>query len=309
MIFQIDQKFYDSLSAPARSQLYSDIILHGHYVDCAYGVRLKFYEDIDSNGSSIQKDMVKNDPSLKLPTLFKQYLTTIDVNTVDSRQLSTLINRPALLLVENEVNETVVYRDIIRKYAKRDRNFKSLFEKLNETVMNEDLDFDQAGGCTQLAPMYQSHDSGKYHNTAKWKICILADRDTKCATENLDDNKKSLIAFTCGKAINTLNDNDIYNLAQTPVIWHLWYFREIENYFPAKQYLSIGLDPSKVEKSPQDWHYKDLSTIPSYDKKKLKDLTKGMTYEDYEDGLHVFQLPGGTLSEIQLFLLKLVRII
>lgn len=309
MIFQIDQAFYDSLSAPARSQLYCDIILHGHYVDCVYGLRQKFYVDIDSNGSSLQKDIVKNDPSLNIPTLFKEYLTIIDVNKVDGEQLHTLINKPALLLLENEVNETNVYCDIIRKYAKRDKSFKSLFEKLKETVDNEDFEFDQVGGCTQLAPMYQSHDNGKYHHTANWKICILADRDTSSPTEVLDENKKGLLAFTCGKDLSTLTDSDVYILTQSPIIWHIWYFREIENYFPAKQYKLIGLDPDICKDRNPEWHYRDLCTIRGYDKNFLSKLTKGMTYEDYEEGLRVFHLPGGTVSEMQLFLLKLVRII
>ena len=309
MIFKIDQAFYDSLSAPVRSQLYCDMIQHGHYVDCVYGLRQKFYDDIDTNGSSLQKDMVKNDPSLKLPTLFKQYLTVIDVSKVDCTQLYTLINKPALLLLENEVNETSVYCDIIRKYAKSDKSFKSLFGKLNETVENEDFEFDQVGGCTQLAPMYQNHNNGKYHHTANWKICILADRDTKGPTEVLDENKKGLLAFTCGKDLSTVTETDIYVLNQSPVIWHLWYFREIENYFPAKQYKSINLDPDSCKDKNADWHYKDLGTIPGYDKKNLSKLTKGMTYDDYEEGLRAFHLPGGTLSEMQLFLLKLVRII
>lgn len=309
MIFQIDQTFYDSLSAPVRSQLYCDIIEHGHFVDCAFGLRQQFYKDIEANGSSIQKNMMQNDPSLKMPTLFKQYLTRVDVNQFDAQQLYALVNKPALLLLENEVNEKAVYCDIIHKYAKKDRSFKSLFMKLKEAVDDELFDFDQAGGCTQLAPMYQSHDSGRYHHTANWKICILADRDTNSPTEVLDENKRGLLAFTCGKDVNTVTDADVYDLSQAPVIWHLWCFREIENYFPAKQYEAIGLDPVSCKDKNPDWHYKDLGKIPNYDKKLLSKLTKGMTYDDYETGLRIFQLPGGSLSEMQLFLLKLVRII
>ena len=308
MIFKIDQTYYNTLTAPERSQMYSDIILHGHYVDCAYNLRLQFYDDIEANGSSIQKDMVKNDPSMRLSTKFRQYLTTIDVNNVGSQQLFALINKPALLLLENAVNEKEVYCDIIRKYAEKDKTFKSLFEKLGETLDNEDFDFDQAGGCTQLAPLYQSHDNGKYHHTANWKICMLSDRDTKSATAIFDGNKKGFLAFVCGKDVNTVTDTDIYDLNQSPVIWHIWYFREIENYFPAEQYRAIGLDPSKAETEPRDWHYKNLSSIPDYDKKDLSKLTNGMTYDDYENGLQHFPSIGG-LSEMQLFLLKLVRII
>ena len=42
---------------------------------------------------------------------------------------------------------------------------------------------------------------------------------------------------------------------------------------------------------------------------KLKDLTKGMSRELYEAGLQSFYHQGGRVSEIQLFLLKLVKLI
>lgn len=307
MIFKIDNTFYNSLTAPVRSELYCDIIQHGHYVDCVYGLRQKFYDDIDAHGSTLQKNTKEKDPSMNLSTMFKQYLTTIDVNSLTWEQLTAMIKKPALLLVENEVNETEVYRDIICKYAKRDKSFKSLFMKLDETVRNEDFEFDQVGGCTQLVPMYKSHDDGKYHHTANWKICILSDRDAGGAKE-LDDNKKGLLSFACGKTISTVTDNDIYVLNQSPVIWHIWCFREIENYFPAKQYELIGLDPASCGDKTPDWHYRDLSKIPDYSKNDLPKLIKGMSYDDYEDGLIHFPSQGG-ISEMQLFLLKLVRII
>lgn len=308
MIFQIDQTFYNSIEAPVRAQLYSDIIMHGHYVDCHPRLRDSFHKDIETNGSRLQKDMAMKDPSLQLPTMFKQFLTTIDVNQVNSEQLYDLVNKPALLLLENEVNERAVFTDIIHKYAKKDKSFKSLFAKLEDSLENEDFDFDQAGGCTQLVPLYQSHDKGKYHHTANWKICMLADRDTNSATAIMEDNKKGFLAYTCGKDVNTVTDADIYDLNQSPVIWHIWYFRAIENYFPAKQYVAMELDPSQADNEVADWHYKDLSSIPGYEKKNLSKLTKGMSYDDYEDGLQHFPSQGDK-SEMQLFLLKLVRII
>jgi len=308
MIFQIDQTFYNKVNAPVRAQLYCDIITHGHYVDCHPKLRDQFYNDIATHGSTIQKNMMQKDPSLNLSTMFMQYLTPIDVNSFSLEQLQVMIKKPALLMVENEANERDVFTDIIHKYAKKDRNFKSLFAKLEESLENEDFDFDQAGGCTQLVSLYQSHDKGKYHHTANWKICILADRDTNSPTAIMDDNKKGFLAFTCGKDVNTVTDADIYNLNQNPVIWHIWYFREIENYFPDKQFKAIKLDPNKAKDKNPDWHYRNLGTIPGYDKKNLSKLTNGMSYDDYEDGLQHFSSEGGK-SEMQLFLLKLVRII
>lgn len=307
MIFQIDQRFYDSLSAPDRAQLYCDIIQHGHYVDCGPKIRDSFYSDIAMHGSTLQKNMMEKDPSLNLPTMFKQYLTKVDVNTLVWAQLLAIIEKPALLMVENEANERQVYYEIIRKYAKQDKSFKSLFVKLADTINNEDLDIDQAGGYTQLVPLFESHDKVKFHGVARMKICMLADRDTD-SNAYFDGNKNSFFSFVCGKNSCAVMDDDIYRTDQSPYIWHMWYFRAIENYFPAKQYMAIGLDPTQVDGDVADWHYKDLSSIPGYEKKNLSKLTKGMSYDDYEDGLQHFPFQGG-LSEMQLFLLKLVRII
>ncbi len=307
MILQIDWAFYDKMTAPDRAQLYCDMILRGHYIDCPPKLRDSFYKDIETHGSTLQKNIKEKDPSLSIPTMFKQYLTKVDVNTITINQLKTMVEKPALLMVENEANERRVYYEIIREYAKKDKSYNSLFVKLKEAVDNGDLDFDQAGGDSQLAPLFSSHDRGKYQGTAKQKICMLSDRDTDNNT-SYDKSKNSFFTFVCGKNSSTVVDADIYSNEQSPYIWHMWYFRAIENYFPPKQFIALGLDPSKAEGVSPDWHYKKLGTIPGYKKDQLDQLTKGMSYDDYEDGLQHFPSPDGP-SEIQLFLLKLVRII
>ena len=261
MIFQIDQTFYDRFSPEYRAQLYSDIILHGHYVDCNYGLRVKFYDDINRHGSTLQKNMKEKDPSLNISTTLKNYLTTLNVNNLDIHQLETLINKPALLLLENEVNEKPVYIDIIQKYAKKDPYFKSLFLKLEDSLNNEDFCFVQAGGCSQIVPLFQSFDRGNYHGTAKFKISFLVDRDTD-SDHFFDKDKNPIFLFTCAKDSNSIVDSDIYVLNQINYIWHMWYFREIENYFPPRQYENNNLDPSDViALPPKDWHYKDSCHI------------------------------------------------
>ncbi len=307
MIFRIDQTFYNKVNAPVRAQLYCDIITHGHYVDCHPKLRNQFYSDIATHGSTLQKNLMEKDPSLNLSTMFIQNLTRIDVNALTWEQLWVMIEKPALLMVENEANERQVYYEIVRKYAKKDKNFKSLFVKLEDAMDSGDLDVDQAGGYSQLTALFESHDKVKYQGVAKMKICMLADRDT-ANDSYFDSNKNAFFKFVCGKDSNAITEGDIYSLNQTPYIWHMWYFRAIENYFPAKQYVAMGLDPNKAKDKNPNWHYRDLGTIPGYDKKNLSELTKGMSYDDYEDGLQHFPSKGGK-SEMQLFLLKLVRII
>ena len=91
----------------------------------------------------------------------------------------------------------------------------------------------------------------------------------------------------------------------------MWYKRSIENYFPNEAYISAGMDPSLITESGIQRDYVKItsSNISGYDKDKLQLLTCAMSRQQFEDNLKQFNINGENLSEFQLFLLKLVRII
>ena len=146
MIFRIDKTFTGKLSSQERSEFYCDIIGHGHYADCDDDVRDLFYADIEANGSKIQRDMAKKDPSLKLNNRMRTFLTTIDAGQFTKDQLKLLTCRQAKLMVENEGYERPVYENMIAAYAKSDRKYRNMFIKLNQALSDGMLTFQNGGG-------------------------------------------------------------------------------------------------------------------------------------------------------------------
>lgn len=308
MIFRIDKTFTGKLSSQERSEFYCDIIGHGHYADCDDNVRDGFYADIEANGSTLQRDMAKKDPSLKLTTRMRNFLTTIDVGQFTMDQLKLLTCRQAKLLVENEGYERPVYEDMIGVYAKSDRSYRSMFIKLNQALNDGMLTFQNGGGHGNYVSLLESFNEHDYRDVVDWKFCSLVDRDTE---NNLafDANKNSFFRHMCGRDNTSLCDADIYSLSQSPRIWHMWYRRAIENYFPNKQFRYAKVDLKTMPSVPADRNYKDLGSMNGYAKHKLPKLTTNMAYADYEHGLVHFQTTMGNVSELQLFLLKILRII
>lgn len=118
MIFQIDSDYSKKQTSVERSELYSNIIANGHYVDCSQDVREQYYESVESNGSKLQRDFIRKDPSLKLNRQTRSFLTVLNVCDFTPQQLDIIIKKPSRLLVENKVNESPVYRNVIGTYAK-----------------------------------------------------------------------------------------------------------------------------------------------------------------------------------------------
>jgi hypothetical protein len=90
----------------------------------------------------------------------------------------------------------------------------------------------------------------------------------------------------------------------------MWYKRSIENYFPNEAYEYLGLNTDSITDTTAERDYLNIEEcLRGYKKHKLPLLTCAMSRKKYEDNLKHFNVNGEDLSEIQLFLLKLVRII
>ncbi|MCH5312360.1 MAG: hypothetical protein J1E57_10470 [Prevotella sp.] len=308
MVFKIDRAFAENISSAERSELYSNIISHGHYADCDEDVRNLFYADIENNGSTIQREFVKKDPSLKLTTRMRTFLTEIIVSDYTGAQLNTLICKPAKLMVENESYERPVYKCIISAYAKSDKRYKNIFRKLYKVLLDDMLAFQHGGGYSTYVSLLEIYNQRDYKDVAAKKFCSLVDRDTDNSTD-FDAHKKTYFQAMCGKESYEITNEDIYTLTQSPNIWHMWFRRTIENYIPDEQYKRLNVQLDTMPANPQDRNYKKLSEMSGYAKHKLPDLVERMSYADFEHGLMHFQCGGEDVSEMQLFLLKLVRII
>lgn len=308
MIFNVSQDYCATLSASERSELYSNIIAYGHYVDCDSGVRETFYQSVKDCGSKIQREMIKKDPSLRLNRQTRQYLTVMMVSDFSKAQLELLIKKPARLMVENKVNEGPVYRSMIGTYANGDRSYRNPFIKLHQALKDGMLDFENGGGCSAYDQQMRSLNENEYRDVAKHKICMLADRDTEIEN-TFDQQKNPLFEMCCGKKYDEMTEADVYTLNMTGYIWHMWYKRAIENYFPDSQFAAIGADMTTMPAIPADRNYKKLGDIIGYHKNQLPKLVEKMSYTMYENGLKHFYPDGKDMSELQMFLLKMVKII
>ena len=145
------------------------------------------------------------------------------------------------------------------------------------------------------------------------KVCVVFDRDTN-NSDDIDKTKKAVFSALCnGIDINQVNNDLIYRLDyEDEYVWHMWYKRAIENYFPKDQYESLGVDVSSFDDQlPYDYQkFDEKKDYPKgYKKNMMKDIAKEMTHQYFEENTHHFNITGEDMSEIQLLLLKIAKIV
>ena len=167
------------------------------------------------------------------------------------------------------------------------------------------------GGYGMVKPMIEQQERGVYENIFSEKSCIVFDRDTDDDV-SFDSNKNALFQMFCNKKSDDVIEQDVYTLVQSPYHWHMWYKREIENYLTNNHYEENGVDTSNFPRNLQQRDYYKITpeTAPGYQKAKISSVAKKMSKADYDSmGIKTFFINGVNMSEIQLFLLKLVKII
>jgi hypothetical protein len=262
---------------------------------------------IEKHGSTTQKELSLQYKGFDISQEVRKYYSTIIVSDFSQEELNTLISKDSKVLIENGPYEWPIYQNIIGTYG-NDRRYKNLFRALKEAQKEGRISCLHGGGHTTYIRIIEQNNQADYRNVFQHKACIVFDRDTDDAT-SFDKEKNPLFRFLCGKDSSTLTNNDIYGLNQQGYIWHAWYKRTIENYFPDRQFSNIGVDTSSIPTDSLMRDYYKFGNLPQYDKNKLKDLKEGMSRSDYENGLKHFIVNDEDISELQLFLLKLVKII
>lgn len=306
MIFQIDENLLERFHGAELSDLVSYIMDGRHYIKCRPKIRKTIEEAINKNASTTQFERFQSYKGFDIPTRYHSYLTTLNLADFDAFQIHALISKPSWLIVENELNEWPVYKHIILQY-KTDRQFGDLYKMLWQAA-DKTLLAHTTGGYGQFQQTLVAHDSKEqYHGTLRYKSCTLVDRDTN-DSNTYDADKAKLYTFLSGKDFDDLADEDIYSLDQPHYIWHMWYKRAIENYFPKESYRSIQANIENIPNTAEERDYLKYDEN-IYQKKDLPKLTEGMTRSKYEETLKKFPFNGDEISELQLFLLKLVKII
>lgn len=311
MIFKISQGFANSCPPHILSEICSNAVKHRHYMVADTHVRQKIRAAIVQHGSTIQKELYKKYKGFSPTQELQDYLTVVDVDANYSHSdFSYLVESKAVLLVENSHNEWDLYKDLTAIYCESEK-YGNLFKLLSELQQKQLIGPINGGGYAQMPAMVDDFvkDSGK-RNLSLLKIMILFDRDTE-NNADFDGHKKALFRFFAGgKDHQTITEADIYTLGQSPYIWHMWYKRAIENYFPNDQYDVCGVNVMELNACADRDYFRFYDGKPrGYNKAKLPQLVNGLKYSDFENGQKHFIVNGRETSEFELFLLKMLRVI
>lgn len=306
MIVNIDHNYACSATEHILSDQCAMIISNGHYINCTPETRNVITKAINTHGSASQKQLFRLYKGFDITEELRKYLTTIDINHYHT-VLKPLLESPSEVLIENSMYEWEVYKFLPDVY-KHDPQFKNIFALISRAIKDRRLTYLHGGGHTQYGQIIEQKDHELYKGVYKMKCCAIFDRDTDDETY-YDTNKNHHFKFFCKKDSQTISDNDIYSLNQTDGwIWHMWYKRAIENYFPKERYekLSVSIDEDEIS------DYVNVGkkyTPKGYSKEMVPQLAKEMSRTMYESGLKHFIVNGIDMSEMQLLLLKFAKIV
>lgn len=314
MIFEITDKTMDSVTIVEVSEFYANCLVKGHFVECSPVIRNKIYKGVEEYCSTSQKAIVHLPHQSHLSKALKRSLTTIRDTEFSYSQMKRMMEKPAELLVENKAYEEPVYQDMMKAYCCDDK-YGDEFKLLYRAYELGFLEVSHAGGFTTELALLRSYNNKEYKDIVWQKYCVLMDRDTN-GPDKLPEDRKDLLKALSGKEFATLSNKDIDTL-NAPHVWHMWHKRAIENYFSLGRYKACGLyyDGLIDDKEKDiDWSYKHIIDVknkkkPGYHKEDLGKLSKDLKYNDFEKLADKFNVDGILMSEFQLFLLKLVRII
>lgn len=328
MIVKVDRRFLKRTQVEQEKDASEMILLlhRGHYLLMEPDVKNELYKLVDSNLLTWQKEIFDECDELLNPTaMMKRWLSTVNFYDYTEKQRRKLLQKPSELLVENGHNEWPVYMRIIHAY-KDDNSFSSVFEYIESSIANDNLKSYHLGGKGEIpATLDFKETDTEFQNLYRFKVCVLFDRDTD-NDEGFSRDNSMLFIKLCNKDYSTVDCNDIYKLDfGTGYIWHSWYKRAIENYFPKSEYEKLGINmddyPSDADsydyikfpiESTREWQKahktKKEKKVAKYDKKLLSKIGCDMNMRDYEASLKIFNVDGIKLSELELFLLKIAKI-
>lgn len=242
------------------------------------------------------------------PEDLKKRLTIIKAKEFSIDHLVVLSSKPATMVLEN-IREFEVYQSMAQAYCKDDVYgplFKYLLPRM---ISGKCLTFCQAGGYGDIPIILDALDQRMYDGHAKLKTISVFDRDT-ISSDVFDLKKGGLFKFFLNKDYTQVTENDIYSLDQQPYHWHMWYKRAIENYFSEEQFKKAGFKVKPdYDRSIHEDYIRANERYIGYNKNKLCKLTKGMVFSDYQRRVKFFDVQSERMSELQLFLFKIMQII
>lgn len=307
MIVHIDSSFAESELRQKLSDECSLIMRHGHFICCDGKTRRLICNAINECGSRSQRDMMHIYKGFDITQECHRYLTTIDIAAY-ANNLHQLIELPSEIQVENGPYEWDLYKSLPEIY-KHDAQYKNMYAMLAKAMKNNKIVPSHGGGFGSYQQLMQQKNSDTYKDVYRLKCCAIFDRDTDNETD-IDTRKNNLLLFLCGKDSSQLKISEMYALPQSGQwIWHMWYKRAVENYFPKEKYEELGINMDEVASSPLGHDYFGIGKVAGYKKDMVPQLAKRMSRMDFEKHAKRFIIGDVEMSEMQLLLLKFVKLI
>ena len=309
MIFNLSKVLVSSVSPQEISDLIMRIVRNEHFLKIDAELEEVFLNAVLEHGSSSDKELFELyiPIGMSVTVEIRSYLTTVSDVTYSYNQLLLLADNPSIILMEN-LREWDVYNSMINAYSS-DAVFGNLFKLLQSAAKDmHRLWPSQSGGSGDMLNLLNSVSNRGYSSVLKEKVFVIIDRDTDSPRVLKEGNKK-LLERLSGKPFRSLNNEDIYSLSQPNHIWHMWYRREIENYFPDSSFNAIGKTLKSGKQPFEKNHYANVEEYYNYKKNNLKKLAEVTDRSAYEKDLQRFIVYGVEVDEIQLLLLKMIKII
>lgn len=314
MIFHISDEFCRRADGCDLCDVCRELVAGRHYVKAPHDARLLMDAAVEKDGDTRLKTLWKayrKTAAFKPSVEFQTFLSPVEV-TADfpMEKLLYLAKGTAYVLMENGNYEWDVYCRMADIYS-RNSPIKNLAAQLRDAMERRSILGRHAGGRDQLLPSYNSlvKELDKPRDWLDHKTVTLFDRDTDDDTCFCGYNS-TLFKHFCGKDHTAVRNEDIYTLDQPLPRWHMWYRRSIENYFDKACYADCGMDLSAAPDDDSFYYFKiDDSSCRHYKKSLIGTLADKIGKERLERGLKRFRWREYEFSELQLFLLKLVKII
>lgn len=284
----------------------------GHYLDVDNNILEDFLKSAESYaGYRYCGFIAEAIQKFSYEKSLRNYLTTVKFTKYTREQRRCLLQKPSELLLENSAYEWGIYCSLIDCYAKGKKN-KNVMSYLQRSIKKDMIEPAHLGGIYHLPAALQQKEA-QYKNMYRYKACVVFDRDTN-RSDDIDRNKKDIFASLCnGIDIDAVNNNLVYRLNyDNEYVWHMWYKRAIENYFPKEQYENQGVDITSFnDQFPYDYQkFDENKDYPKgYKKHMMERIAKGMSCQDFEKNTHSFTIGGAEMSEIMLLLLKIAKIV
>ena len=315
MIAHIDNKYISGCAHEWTAKLIVALAYNNHLVDCDNETKKLIEQYVHQHSGTIDMEMVNNAPLYEITSLKRKYLTTIEVDgSFTQTEYMNLFEQPSLVLLENAPYEWPVYKKIMDVY-KHDKEYKNIYAVLLKAANGPHRTLRElhAGGNGLFEAMIALKEQNEYKGLTKYKIYPVTDSDRDSENGIYPPTPKKLYRFFCG-IDNKKDDVDrslIDTLNQPHYTWHMWRKRAIENYFPPEAYEKTGLnaDQYRSYNLPERYFKKVDNEIDGYEKKDLERVAASMGRKDYEAISDKLTINGIEISEIQLFLLKMAKVV